>query len=118
MIKLQRKCDQCGKVKTVKYQCGFNDPKENHYYWQRVRNSYFCSDECALKFFHGVAITKCAHCEKPILDGKGVYMKTSGYSPSDKVYCSIECYLADRNCIPIEEVNQDKENHHDYIYKP
>ena len=99
MTKLRRKCDQCGKVKTVKYTGAGGI------------GIYFCSDECALKHFSGVSIAKCANCEKTLSDGKGVYIRANGYSPSDKIYCSIECYLADRNIVPIEEVN--KENSHE-----
>lgn len=118
MAKLRRKCAQCGKVKTVKYRWGTTNPNGVYYAWQGDGNTYFCSDECALKWFRGESVTKCNCCEKPLSEGKGVYIRANGYSPSDKVYCSIECYLADRNIVPIEEVNQDKENHHGYIYKP
>lgn len=106
MAKLQRKCDQCGKVKTVKYTgVGGID-------------IYFCSDECALKYFSGVSITKCANCEKTLSEGKGFCIKSYHYVTAGKIYCSAECFLADRNIVPIEEVNQDKENHHGYICEP
>lgn len=107
MTKLRRKCFQCGKVKTAKYRWGINPNSV----WQRDSSTYFCSNECALKYFGGACLTKCSCCEKPLSDVNGVYIQAGGYSPWDRVYCSIECYLADRNCLPIEEVN--KENSHE-----
>ena len=105
MAKLQRRCLHCGKVGDVKYQWGTANPGDD--------NEYFCSEECALKCFAGASETKCGHCGKTLCDGNGVY----GYSPNcaysypplGKIYCSAKCFLADRNCIPIEEVNKDKE---------
>lgn len=110
MAKLRRKCQQCGKVKTVKYRWGTVNPNDDYYSWQGNGDTFFCSDECALKYFIGVAITKCAYCGKHVPDGKGAYIRANGYAPTDKIYCSAECFLADRNCIPIDEVNQDKED--------
>lgn len=110
MAKLRRKCEQCGRVKTVKYRWGRTNPNAFYYAWQGDGDTYFCSDECALKWFCGVSATKCACCEKPLFDGNGVFVKTdeSGeYIFSPKIYCSIECYLADRNCLPVEEVNKE-----------
>lgn len=99
MTKLQRRCLHCGKVGDVKYQWGTTDPDGD--------KEYFCSEECALECFSGVSTTKCGHCGKILCDGNIVYR----YSHSDKVYCSAKCFLADRDCIPIEEVN--KENSHE-----
>lgn len=103
MSKLRRKCRQCGKVKPVKYRWGTANPNACSCAWDGDGNTYFCSNECALKWFIGVSVTKCSCCENPLYEGKGVYVKedvVDGFST--KVYCSVECYLADRNCLPIE----------------
>lgn len=110
MAKLRRKCTQCGKVKTVKYRWGTTIPNAVYYAWQGDGNIYFCSNECALKHFSGISATKCSCCEKPLSEENSFYVKTDAYGYPPKVYCSVECYLADRNCLPIEEVN--KENGH------
>lgn len=100
MAKLRHRCLHCGKVGDVKYQWGTTAPDDDV--------EYFCSEECALECFAGVSVTKCANCEKTLSEGKGFCIKS--YT-SGKIYCSAKCFLADRNCIPIEEVN--KENSHE-----
>lgn len=103
MSKLRRKCCQCGKVKTAKYRWGSANSNSCSCAWAGDGDTYFCSNECALKRFSGVSVTKCSRCEKPLYEGKDVYVKSEVvYGFSTKVYCSVECYLADRNCLPIE----------------
>ena len=103
MAKLRHRCLHCGKVEYVKYQWGTTNPDGD--------TECFCSEECALECFAGVSATKCSRCGKPLCDGNSVYIRANGYSPSNKVYCSAKCFLAYRDCIPIEEVN--KENSHE-----
>ena len=75
MAKLRRKCCQCGKVKTAKYRWGTANPKSCSNALGGDGNTYFCSNECALKWFSGVSVTKCSCCEKPLYEGKGILSK-------------------------------------------
>jgi len=107
MAKLRRKCDQCGKVEDVKYQWGTTD--------QEGYTEYFCSEECALVCFNGKSVTKCGRCGKTICDENSVYIRANRYSAFGKAYCSAKCFLADCDCIQIEEVNKEKEDGHEVV---
>jgi hypothetical protein len=85
----------------------------------KKKTKKFCSDQCRLNWWHGKGKSEviettggskytriCCHCGKVF----------SAYGRKDAIYCSHECYIAER--YSVEENNQQQPHRTDRAYNP
>lgn len=98
---MRRKCSYCGKVKTVKYQCGGDN---------------YCSESCAVSDLHICSVYECAECGKRFneTEPERIFKRTSPIvvhlSCPNNVYCSLECVLKANGCVKVNRNYEPEQN--------
>ena len=98
---MRRKCEHCGKVKTVKYQYGG---------WN------YCSESCAISDLHIHSVYECAECGKRFneTEPERIFKRKLPLivhlTDSVPVYCSIECALKAKGCVKVSRNHEPEQD--------